>query len=559
MIKTNTIFWIFRRIKKRILSLLLLTVSHISYALLGVWFALGARNVIDAATGGSPDAFLWACCSQGAIILGMLFCQALFRHLHELLLAKLDIDWKKELLHTLLHGSYSRVTEFHSGELINRLNNDVKTINDGILTIVPHGVAMVTRLLAAIIALSALDPRLTWVVLMGGGAVFGITALLRTSLKGLHKQVSQEDGKVSSFLQETFEKLLMIQTLDISKEVEQRTDGLLDRRYHAVRKRKNMTLFANTSVSILSQGSGFAALVWCSAGLLNGTMTFGSLTAITQLVGQLQGPFVNLSTIIPKYIAMIASAERLMELEQVEQEPPAQEIDTIYNSMVTLEAQNISFTYDRDTILECASFSLPKGSFTAITGPSGTGKSTLLKLMMGIFQPDAGQLSVNCGDESIPLDRSTRRLFAYVPQGNLLLSGTLRDNLTIVRPNASEADIQHAMFVSAMDEYVSQFPLGLDTPIGESGAGLSEGQAQRLAIARAILSNAPILLLDEATSALDSDTEQKVLARIHALQDLTCIAVTHRKSAVELCDWNLELQDKQIYLSCRRDCDPSAR
>lgn len=188
-------------------------------------------------------------------------------------------------------------------------------------------------------------------------------------------------------------------------------------------------------------------------------------------------------------------------------------------------------------------FSLPKGAFAVITGPSGIGKSTILKLILGIRSPAKGRACINSGGNRIPLDRSTRKLFAYVPQGNLLLSGTLRENITIVKPDATEDEIQNAVYASAMDEYLPGLPQGLDTVLGESGAGLSEGQAQRLAIARAILGGAPILLLDECTSALDAATEQTVLQRLRNLPDRTCISVTHHPAAVAICDWQLEMKD----------------
>jgi len=277
-------------------------------------------------------------------------------------------------------------------------------------------------------------------------------------------------------------------------------------------------------------------------------MTFGSLTAVIQLVNQLQMPFVNLSGVLPKYVAMVASAERLMELETIqgEAEPVSADPGALYQKMDSIAAEGLNFSYDRDRVLVDASFILPKGTFAVITGPSGIGKSTLLKLLLGIFRPDQGSLQLCCGRERISLDRSTRRLFAYVPQGNLLLSGTLRENLTIVNPEATEHALQQAVYVSAMEDFLPLLPQGLDTVLGESGAGLSEGQAQRLAIARAVLGGAPILLLDECTSALDEVTEQKVLQRLKELPDRTCIAVTHRSAAAALCDWHLEVHDGRI-------------
>lgn len=542
------IFWILKRVRRRIPALLLMTATHVGQAILGVSFALGSRGVIDSAISGSEEAFWQACLVQGAIILGILICLTLFRHLKERINADLDRDWKKDLLHGLLHGEYEAVAAFHSGELINRLNNDVRTVDDCLVGTIPNVAAMITKLIAAMAVLVALEPRFSLVIIASGIFVVLATSMMRKRLKGLHKQVSESDGKVSGFLQETLEKLLMVQAMDVSAEMERRAGVLLDRRYEFQRKRKNVSLFANTSVSILSYGAGFAALGWCSFGLLNGTMTFGSLTAVTQLVGQLQGPFVNLSGVIPQYIGMVAAAERLMELESLSgcEESAQTSASDLYQEMTSLCAEELSFSYGRDKILTCASFSLPKGAFAVITGPSGVGKSTLLKLMLGIFHPTGGELYLEHKCGKIILDRKTRRLFAYVPQGNLLLSGTLRENLMITRPDATEEEIRQAVYVSGMDEYLPQLPHGLDTVIGEGGAGLSEGQAQRLAIARAVLSGAPILLLDEITSALDSETEQLVLRRIRELPDRTCIAVTHRPAILELADWKLDVSEHGI-------------
>ena len=547
--KNNVLLWIARRIRRRIPGLLAMTGTQVALALLFVFFALGTQGVIDSAVSGDGHAFLVACMRQAGIIASILLCLTLLRHLRERLAADLEMDWKQQLLHGLLHGDYTSVSSYHSAELLNRLNNDVAKVNSGVLSILPSAASMVTRLVAAVVVLSTLDARFTLLIVLLGCAVILATSMMRRRLKDLNKQVSACDGKVSGFLQETMEKLLMVQAMDVSQEVERRSDSLMKERYAIQRKRKNISLLTNTGVSLMSYGASFLALTWCAWRLLHGQMTFGSLTAVTNLVNQLQNPFVNLSGVIPQYIAMVASAERLMELEEIEGTPApvAQEPQAIYAQMDGIRAQDLTFSYDRDQILSGTDFFLPKGAFAVIIGPSGIGKSTLLKLLLGIFHPDRGGLSISGQEGELPLDRSTRRLFAYVPQGNLLLSGTLRENLTIVNPQATQAEIDQAIHVSCMDEFLPNLPLGLDTPLGESGAGLSEGQAQRLAIARAILGGAPILLLDECTSALDADTEQAVLNRIRALPDRTCIAVTHRPAAIALCTWQLEVKDGKIH------------
>ena len=549
MKKRASLLWAFRRIGNRIPAIALLTCANIGSSLLGVAFALGTRNIIDTAVAGYSEAFSRACLIQGAIILGILLCITVSRHLRERLTADLDRDWKKHLLNLLLHGDYPAVSKYHSGELLNRMNNDVRTLDDGLLTLIPGLASIVTKLIGAFIALYALEPWFAAVLLLGGLAVILVTTVIRRRLKGLHKRVSEEEGKVSGFLQEALEKLLMVQAMDVASEIEKKADIMLQSRFNAQRKRKNVTLFANSCISIMSYAASFIALVWCAFELLQGRMSFGSLTAVTQLVSQLQGPLVNLSGIIPQYIATTASAERLMELESLEQEsgPMEESADALYARMDAICGIGLHFSYDRDRILENASFSLPKGAFAVITGPSGIGKSTLLKLLLGIFRPEQGGLYLRCADQQIPLDRSTRRLFAYVPQGNLLLSGTLRENLVLSKPDATETEILQATYVSGMDEFLPQLPRGLETVIGENGAGLSEGQSQRLAIARAVLSGAPILLLDECTSALDAHTEALVLERIHRLPDRTCIAVTHRNAAIELSDWNLQMDGHNIH------------
>lgn len=546
--KKNALFWILKQIRRRIPAIAVMTAADVGYALFSVFFALGSRAVIDSAVAGDPEAFKQACLYQGSIIAGILICLTVLRHLRDRISADLERDWKQRLLHGLLHGEYAAVSSYHSAELLNRLNNDVSKVNSGVLSIIPSFASMATRLVAAVVVLGVLDARFTLLIAAMGILVILATALMRRKLKDLNKLVSEHDGKVSGLLQETMEKLLMVQAMDVAQEVERRSDKLLLQRYEIQRRRKNVSLVTNTGVSLMYYGAGFLALIWCASKLLRGQMSFGSLTAVIQLVNQLQTPFVNLSGIMPQYIAMTASAERLMELEAIQGEPApmGEEPAQLYRQAKSLEARNLSFSYDRDQILQGAEFTLPKGAFAVITGPSGIGKSTLLKLLLGIFCPEQGGLYLNCGDRRVVLDRSTRRLFAYVPQGNLLLSGTLRENLTIVNPGATEEQLRQAMHVSAMEDYLPQMPQGLDTPLGESGAGLSEGQAQRLAIARAVLGGAPILLLDECTSALDEATEQKVLRRLRALPDRTCIAVTHRPAAVALCDWRLEVQGGKI-------------
>ena len=565
--KKSIIWWLLRKLRsRRIGAIVLMALANVGSSLIGVLFALNSRQLIDRAVAGERTAFLATCGWQLLLITGIVSCITLTRFLKERILAQLDRDWKQELLHHLLNGEYAQVSAYHSGELINRMTNDVRILDEGIVSIVPNLAAMLTKLVAVVAVLIGLEPVFGLVILGIGAVVMPMVGLLRKRLKTMHKEVSRSDGQVSGMLQEVLEKLLIVQALDVSREMERRVDHLMEQRFTLQMKRKNMSLFANTAVTLLSYGASFGTLVYAAAGLLQGSITFGELTALTQLVSQLQGPVVQLSGIFPQYAALTAAAERLKELcdlpvgEGMEPDDrrggegrELQECCSIqkrYEEMICLGADDISYTYGTNQVLEHTSFQVPRGSFSVVTGESGIGKSTLLKLMMGIYKPDGGGFyflrQAGTTQERVPLNGELRRLFAYVPQGNLLLSGTLRENLLLTNPQATEEEIENALRVSDMTEYLSQLPQGLDTVIRENAGGLSEGQAQRLSIARAILSGAPVLLLDEATSALDEETEQKVLLRLKGLKNRTCIMVTHRPAAIGLCDYRLNIADRRI-------------
>ena len=543
MEKRRPLLWALRRTKRRLPALIALIVISMGQSLLTVAFALDMKNVIDSAVGGNRDLFIRACVTQGCVMLGLLLANVLNRHLRDKTQAQLERDWKKYLFHGALHGEYADVSKYHTGELLNLFNNDTKTINDALISIFPGLASMLTQLVAGVIALAVVEPWLTAVILVGGVCLVFAMSLIRKPLKRLQARISAENGKISGFLQEILEKLLMVQSMDVSEEIEKRSHRMLDRRYELECKRKNVSLLSGSCLNFLALGAGFVVLTWGSFGILNGTMGYGTLTALIQLVNQVRAPMVNLSGVLPQYVALTASAERLMDLEAIFGEPvePVDTPQNLYESMQSINAENLCFAYDRDPVFRQATFQIPKGEFGVIIGHSGIGKSTLLKLMLGIFKPQEGQLFLQTEDGAITLDRTTRGLFAYVPQGNLLLSGTLRENLTLTRPDATEEEIRQAVYISCMDDYLDTLPLGLETVLGESAQGLSEGQAQRLSIARAVLSQAPVMLLDEATSALDPVTEQTVLNRLKNAGK-TCIAVTHRPAATQMSQWQLEVR-----------------
>lgn len=548
MSEIKTLSWLLKRTRHRLPMLLLLVFVNVGSAVLSVCLALGTREVINSATGCSLEAFLRACGLQLSIVLGIVVCNAVSRYAHGKLSRDMDRDWKKSLFHSLLQGEYAAVSSYHSGELINRLNNDIRIMVEGVISVIPNALAMAVRLVTAMVTLVAMAPKFASVLVCLGLVSVLVTGLVRKRLKSMHRRANEAEGRVLSFLQENLEKLLVVQAMDLSEHVESKADERMEVRHAIYRRRQNVMLFSNTCVNLMFRICGFAALVWCGYGLLQGFMNFGTLSAVTQLVSQLQAPLVNISGVMPQYAAMLAAAERLQELDRIKQQEDLaiEDAAACYAALNGFSVEDLTFAYEDENILEDVSLTIPKGSFCAITGPSGIGKSTLLKLMLGIYMPQKGGIFIKSEQEKLALGRGTRGLFAYVPQGNFLFSGTVRENLLMIAPEAGEDRLREAIYVSAMDRFLDQLPDGLDTVVGEHGEGLSEGQAQRVSIARAILSGAPVLLLDEATSALDGETEELVLQRICAMRNRTCIAVTHRPAALEQADYQLCVNNRKI-------------
>lgn len=412
-------------------------------------------------------------------------------------------------------------------------------MNSGVATLLPNIAQMVTRLVSATVVLLVLDPWMTLVILALGIFVALLTAGLRKKLKSLHKEESKSNGRVNGFIQEALEKLLIVKAMDVSDEMDRRGEVLFEDRKKIQTKQKNYRLFGRTGLNLAMNIIYYGVVVYAALQLMAGVITFGTLTAMMRLVGEVEGPLANASSMIGQYIQMLGSAERLMELEKIDevsQDTVDEEI--LYEKMTEIVGRKISFMYPDDTeeTITEKDFTVPKGKFTAVVGDSGSGKSTLLKLLLGIYPLTGGEIAVACSDGEEILSRKTRRLFTYVPQGNLLISGTLRENLLLAKPEATEEELNRAVEISCLSEFVATLEHGLDTVLLENAAGISEGQAQRVSIARAILRDAPIILLDEATSALDEKTERQVLINIRQIPEKTVIAVAHRPAAKEMAD-----------------------
>ena len=548
-IKSRALSWVYGKTQGERLALVSLIVSNALYAGMSVLYALLCRGLIDSASDHNWNG-LWR---YALILLAVILVQILFRfvsrNLEERIRARFELGLKRSLFAQILKKNYASATGFHSGELLNRMVSDVSVVSDGVVGILPGLTTMATRFVCALGVLVVLEPNFTWVFLAAGLLVFGVTRLFRDVSKRMHKRVQAADGRVRAFFQEALESLLVIKVFGAEDQVEARAEALQDTHYNAKKSRWQLHSAANAGVTLVFQLGYLFALVWCSYRLFAHTITFGTLTAILQLVGQIQTPLAGMSGILPQYYSMLASAERLQELEVLPDEPVGQPCDVaaLYPQIRSIKLDRLSFHYDRDLVLEDADLTIQTGEFVAIMGRSGIGKSTLLKLLLGVFPVDAGEMYFETDERHIPITCDTRALFSYVPQGNLLFSGTIRENLTFVSPDASEEAIRAALKIACADGFLDELPDGLETVIGENGMGLSEGQTQRIAIARAVLRGAPILLLDEATSALDEATEEALLNNLRAIPQITCLLVSHKRAALTVCDRHVWIHERRLH------------
>ncbi len=507
-----------------------------------------SKDLMDSATSGNRDRLI----NVSIAVLALIVFQLGLRLIQSLVDSKLRIDMEADFrnyfVRNLFDKDYLKITSYHSGDLMTRMTNDTNCIIDGLVSIIPGAVGLVLRIVVAFLALFLLNKQLAVIFFVIGLLISLGTRLVRKFLKGMYHKIQKSESAVRSFSQEIIENLLVVSVFDAAEDVSKKQKELLET--HANNRWYRTKFYSGVSavLSLGMRGAYMLVCILCAFQLLENTITYGSITAILQLVNQLQSPFKNLSGIFPVYYQMLASTERILEIIDISGEGESEKCDVekFYSSLDTFEFKNVTFSYGNDDVLEDTSLSLKKGDFAAITGISGIGKSTMMKMMLGVLKPQNGEVFFNTENGCFKPGKAYRNMFSYVPQGNMLLSGTIYDNITFMNPDKSPDDVQKAIKLSCSDDFIAELPDGLDTVIGERGRGLSEGQVQRLAIARAILHNAPVVLLDEATSALDEATEERVLNNLKTLENVTCIIISHKKAALNVCNKEIRIENKKF-------------
>lgn len=534
--------WIIARVRRFIPGIVLVTALNAVTALTGVTLAFLSQNVLDSNENNKRILF-------GIILLGVVVFNILISSLISVInvrvSGRLIISMRNYMFSELVRKKYPHISGHHSGDLLNRFTSDIDVIANAATSTLPSAISMVVRIVAGIGALFIMNPKFALAVLVIGFSVPAIGRVISKKYKYMHKEVQKTEGETRAFMQEGFANIVVIKSFRSEAPILQKLNQYMEKNLRLKIRRNFISVITHFLLNSFFSLGYYIILIWGAFNLSNG-LSYGTLNAFLQLISQLRAPLQNVSGVLPQYYQALASAERLMDLDNIENEPSEPDeaqIKALCDNFRSINVKNVAFAYENEElILKNCSFDVPRGKITALTGESGCGKSTLFKLILGLYEPAGGSITIN--DET-PVDASTRCLFSYVPQGNMILSGSIRENITLCNPDISEEKVIAAARAAAIYDYIETLPDGLDTVLSERGAGLSEGQVQRLSIARALLFDAPILLLDEATSALDEATETLVLSNIKSMTEKTVLFITHRNTSISVCDHIVHAENKK--------------
>ncbi len=550
--KVKTAGWVWKTAGKQKKLVLAAGIFQGLTAFGGIIFALLMRRVIDAAAAGRGEDFRQNLLFLSGLLLLQILLRCGVRFFTEEARAALENQFRLTVFRGILGKDYRETSAYHTGELMNRITADASAAADTLVTLFPSAADMAVRIGGVLAVMGALAPWLALFLFLGGIFLAALSILPRKWMKRAHHRVQEADGKVRSFLQESLENLLTIRAFGCQEKIESRGAEQMNG-HRRVRRRRNLLSngFA-TGLNALFQCAYLAGFLWGTSGILAHTVSYGTLTAVMQLIGQLQAPFVNLGGAVPKLGALSASAERMMELTEGSRDisSRAEGVQEVYKKMDALCFSHVSFRYKEGErqVLKDLSFSLPKGTMAAIVGKSGIGKSTVMKLILSVYRPEEGEIFLDMGQEKLPIRQVPEGFFAYVPQGNGLMSGTIEEVVSFAGKDGQidGKRVKEACQAACAWDFICALPGGMEARIGERGAGLSEGQMQRLAVARAVYSGCPVLLLDEATSALDPATEKELIRNLKNLPGRTVFLITHRREAWEMCDRILEQKEGEI-------------
>ena len=524
--------------KSRIGIILIIGLAEVVLSLAFVWIS---KAVIDVATGERAGELL----QYSLVLVGLVLLQILVRvwdsRLRKMTRMRLGNSVRYNVFSRLLHTRWQELSTLHSGDMLTRIIKDTDDVTEVTVNAFSAAILAVVQLLGALAILIFLDPTLALILGVGMPLLAVFSRLYYRYMRKYTLEVKESESLITSMMEESLLNQVVIRTFERQENELDKLDKLQSRLHQSVHKKTRVSVLANLFMGVTFNGGYITAFLWSAFGLAKNKISFGTVTAYLQLVNRLQRPLFELSRLLPTIVGSKAAIERLIYLTGFSLEESKDKI--LLKGNVTLRVENITFSYtpEAEPVLSDFSMLLEPGTMVALMGETGVGKTTLLRLLLALVKPDSGRIVLEDESGQVAVSERTRSNFVYVPQGGSLFSGTIRENLLLGNPGASEQDLTRALKIASAN-FVFQLPRGLDTELGESGAGLSQGQAQRVAIARALLRPGKILLLDEATSALDSRTARTFLQNLKKeVGDRAILLITHQRWVADFCDHRYDL------------------
>ena len=520
------------------------TLLNMTGSLLGLGTSMVSRTLVDSVTGHNSGLLGIAAAAYVGVGVGQIFISAIRSRLSLKINLHISNGVRLDIFHQIIETDWESLSEFSPGDLQYRLNGDVMAVINNVLTFIPSLCSMLVSFGGALIVMLQNDPTMAAIALCGAPISLIVSRYNIRKMREYEKKNQEFASKNVSFNQEIFQHMQTIKAFGLVETFIQRYEN---RQKEAVRLQLDRNKFqqrGSIATSLVGQAIGYACYGFAIYRLWRGDITYGSMTMLVGMAGSLRGSFSSVVNLVPSAIRAGISAGRIMEITELPRETVADtpKLDRMFarahDTGVLVEIHGVTAAYAKDKpVYTDAEFAAAPGEIIGLVGPSGLGKTTTLKLLLGLLHPRAGQVTVTCdGEEPEPVSAATRRLFSYIPQGNTLFSGTIADNVRLMRPDATDEEVERALRAACAWDFVSELEDGVNTSIRDNGQRLSEGQKQRISIARAILADAPVLLLDEATSALDVATERRVLQKIIRHDPKRTVIVTaHRPSVFSQC------------------------
>ncbi len=545
--------WIFSYSRKYTKVIICYTIIGIISSTLGLVSSVASKYMIDIITGYQFEK-LWlvAVIMVSSMVVSLLFTSLVNRYSTKLSIY-VNNDMQADIFDRIIDADWLSISQFENGDILNRFNNDVNTVASNAVSWLPNLIIYVYSIAATLAVILYYDATMALIALLSAPILLLSGRYLMRKNSEYRRKVLEVNSKLMNYEVETFYNFDTIKSFGVMEHYSKGLRGWQERFKQTNLAYNLFTIKTNIGISVLSAGVSFLAFGYCLFRLWTGDILYGTMTLFLEQRSKLSNQFSNLVRIIPGMLNSAVSARRIRELVELPREvhmpEQSERMRQAAQHGFTVQLEHVNFAYIQEhRVLTDSNFIASPGEIVALVGPSGEGKTTMLRMILGLLHPNQGTAQLVTQDgETVPIHADTRRYFSYVPQGNTLMSGTIADNLRVVKEDATEEEIKQALETACAWEFVQKMPDGIHSLLGTRGRGVSEGQAQRISIARAVLRDAPILLLDEATSALDVATERQVLRNImHRHPNKTCIVTTHRPSVLNLCQRIYRVIDTKV-------------